>query len=198
VVEQAGLADAAGAFDADDGQAAVGPALPTEHRRERVGVVEASHEIAVYHSDTPPGKGAEAAERSPERISRGGRRGGRRARRHVPARILSWNSLSLTSQALTLPCTPPVGQRVHGKVHPHRCVSHLLDVLRETREGASLTQVQLAERLGRSQSFVSKVEVGEARLDVIQLRTICQALGTTLPAFVARLEVRLAKGGRKK
>jgi transcriptional regulator with XRE-family HTH domain len=74
----------------------------------------------------------------------------------------------------------------------------LLDVLRETREGASLTQVQLAERLGRSQSFVSKVEVGEARLDVIQLRTICQALGTTLPAFVARLEVRLAKGGRKK
>jgi transcriptional regulator with XRE-family HTH domain len=49
-------------------------------------------------------------------------------------------------------------------------------------------------RLGQSQSFVSKAEAGERRLDVVQLRTICQALGTTLPTFVAKLEERLAKG----
>ena len=70
----------------------------------------------------------------------------------------------------------------------------LLALLREARASAGLTQVQLAERLGQSQSFVSKAEVGERRLDVIQLRTICEAVGTTLPAFVAKLEERLTRG----
>jgi len=69
----------------------------------------------------------------------------------------------------------------------------LLTLLRETRSAAHITQVQLAEKLGQSQSFVSKVEVGERRLDVIQLRTICVALGTTLSAFITQLEERLAR-----
>lgn len=67
----------------------------------------------------------------------------------------------------------------------------LLALLREARQAANLTQVQLAERLGQSQSFVTKVETGDRRLDLIQLRTICLALGTTLPAFVEKLEQRL-------
>lgn len=73
----------------------------------------------------------------------------------------------------------------------------LLDLLRESREAAGLTQVGLAEALERSQSFVSKVERGETRLDVIQLRTICQALGTTLPVFIVKLEERLSRPERK-
>jgi transcriptional regulator with XRE-family HTH domain len=67
----------------------------------------------------------------------------------------------------------------------------VLALLRETRLAAKLTQVELAERFGQSQSFVSKVEIGERRLDLIQLRTICRALGTTLPAFIAQLEQQL-------
>jgi transcriptional regulator with XRE-family HTH domain len=74
----------------------------------------------------------------------------------------------------------------------------LLALLREAREAAGLTQVQLAERLGQSQSFVSKVERGETRLDVIQLRTLLAALGATLPEFVGRLEERLAARPRPK
>jgi hypothetical protein len=35
--------------------------------------------------------------------------------------------------------------------------------------------------------------MGERRLDVIQLRTILRALGTTLPEFVRKLEARLEK-----
>ena len=35
--------------------------------------------------------------------------------------------------------------------------------------------------------------VGQRRLDVIQLRTVCRALGTSLPEFVTRLEERLAR-----
>lgn len=42
--------------------------------------------------------------------------------------------------------------------------------LRQARRDAGLTQVVVAERLGRSQSFVTKAETGERRLDVVELR----------------------------
>jgi transcriptional regulator with XRE-family HTH domain len=67
----------------------------------------------------------------------------------------------------------------------------LVVLLKEARASAGLTQVQLANKLQQSQSFVSKMEVGERRLDMVQLRTVCAALGTTLPAFVAKWEERL-------
>ena len=73
-----------------------------------------------------------------------------------------------------------------------------LNLLRETREAGNITQVQLAEIIGQSQSFVSKIEIGERRLDLIQLRTICRSLGTTLPEFVSKLEERLGKKERRK
>lgn len=66
-----------------------------------------------------------------------------------------------------------------------------LETLRDTRQRAKITQVELAERLGQSQSFVSKCERGETRVDVVQLRAICQVLGTNLPAFVRAYEKRL-------
>jgi len=67
----------------------------------------------------------------------------------------------------------------------------VLRLFREAREAAGLTQVELAERLGQTQSFVSKIERGDRRLDLIQLRTILSHFGVTLPEFVARLETRL-------
>ena len=67
----------------------------------------------------------------------------------------------------------------------------LLRLLKETRQAANITQVQLAKKLRQSQSFVSKCERGESRLDVIQLRVICRHLGTDLPEFIAELEKRL-------
>lgn len=69
----------------------------------------------------------------------------------------------------------------------------MLALLREARVEAGLTQVQLAERLEQSQSFVAKVEGGDRRLDLVQLRTILEVLGKTLPEFVASLEKRLAE-----
>jgi transcriptional regulator with XRE-family HTH domain len=73
----------------------------------------------------------------------------------------------------------------------------LVALLQETRRAANLTQVELAQKIGQSQSFVSKAEIGERRLDLIQLRTLCQAMGTTLSAFVSKLEDRLAKRREK-
>lgn len=45
----------------------------------------------------------------------------------------------------------------------------------------------MAERLQVPQSFVSKYESGERRLDVIELRHVAEALGTTLASIVSRL-----------
>lgn len=69
--------------------------------------------------------------------------------------------------------------------------SAVVQLLKELRKSAGVTQVQMAEKLGQSQSLFSKYERGELRLDVIQLRTVAQTLGLTLVEFAAMLETRL-------
>jgi transcriptional regulator with XRE-family HTH domain len=61
-------------------------------------------------------------------------------------------------------------------------------LLREIRAEAGLSQVALAKRIRRPQSFVSKYETGARRLDVAELFEICAACGVTLSRFGARLE----------
>jgi transcriptional regulator with XRE-family HTH domain len=53
----------------------------------------------------------------------------------------------------------------------------LVRFLRESREEAGLTQVQVAKRLGRYQSFITDYERGRKRIDAIELVAICDALG---------------------
>ncbi|HKQ81054.1 MAG TPA: helix-turn-helix transcriptional regulator [Steroidobacteraceae bacterium] len=53
---------------------------------------------------------------------------------------------------------------------------HLLALLVAAREKAGVTQQQLAERLGKPQSFVAKYEGGERRIDVIEFLAIARAL----------------------
>lgn len=50
--------------------------------------------------------------------------------------------------------------------------------------------MDLAERLGEPQSFVSKYEIGERRLDVLELEQVCKSCGITLIDFVTRLQDR--------
>lgn len=52
----------------------------------------------------------------------------------------------------------------------------LRDWLVASRHAQGLTQVQLAEMLGRPQSFVSKYERGERRLDFVEVFEIAEAL----------------------
>jgi transcriptional regulator with XRE-family HTH domain len=61
-------------------------------------------------------------------------------------------------------------------------------VLRRLRTDTGLTQVELAERLERPQSYVSKYETGERRLDLIELEQIGAALGVRLGELVRRYE----------
>lgn len=64
----------------------------------------------------------------------------------------------------------------------------LCALLRQLRLDAGLTQVQVAERLGVPQSFVSKYESGERRLDFIEVRHVAEAIESTLADIVARLD----------
>ena len=50
-------------------------------------------------------------------------------------------------------------------------------LLIDARKKAGLRQAELAKRLAKPQSFVSKFERGERRLDVIEFRAVAQALG---------------------
>jgi transcriptional regulator with XRE-family HTH domain len=53
---------------------------------------------------------------------------------------------------------------------------HLIDLLVRAREKSGLTQQQLADRLGKPQSFVAKYEGGERRIDVVEFLAIARAL----------------------
>ncbi|MBB6144382.1 ribosome-binding protein aMBF1 (putative translation factor) [Silvibacterium bohemicum] len=63
-----------------------------------------------------------------------------------------------------------------------------LDLLREEREAAGLTQIGLAKKLKETQTYVSKCERGERRIDTIETRKFCIAIGLHYPAFAAKLE----------
>ena len=53
----------------------------------------------------------------------------------------------------------------------------LRELLVEARQRADLTQAELSKRLNRPQSFVSKYERGERRLDVIEFGQVARAIG---------------------
>jgi len=75
-----------------------------------------------------------------------------------------------------------------SKRHSLRQQARLQALLREIRREAGLTQTDLAKQLGQPQSFVSKYESGERRLDVLELRQVCNAVAISLEEFVTRLE----------
>jgi transcriptional regulator with XRE-family HTH domain len=52
-----------------------------------------------------------------------------------------------------------------------------LALLKKTRLDAGVSQVELARRLGRPQPFISYIERGERRVDVIEFCAIMRALG---------------------
>ncbi len=62
----------------------------------------------------------------------------------------------------------------------------LAALLRQIRVEAKLTQGQVAESIGQAQSYVSKYENGEQRLDLIELEAVCKAVGIPLTDFVRR------------
>ena len=69
----------------------------------------------------------------------------------------------------------------------HEAQKRFRELLVAARKKAELTQAELSSRLNRPQSFVSKYERGERRLDVVEFREVACALGVDPVQFLAKL-----------
>lgn len=63
--------------------------------------------------------------------------------------------------------------------------------LREVRRSKGMTQVQLSERLDRAQSYISNIERGERRLDVIEFMAIAAALNRDAAELFSEIVCRM-------
>jgi len=61
----------------------------------------------------------------------------------------------------------------------------MLARLKQARLDAGLTQVQVAERMGVRQTFVSKVELGERRIDPVELARFAAVYGKPVDFFLS-------------
>jgi transcriptional regulator with XRE-family HTH domain len=69
-----------------------------------------------------------------------------------------------------------------------RSYAAFTDLLKEERRKAGLTQAMLAKKLRRPQSYVSKYERGDRRLDVIEFLEIARAIKFDPNEFVQKLD----------
>ncbi|PMY44722.1 MULTISPECIES: helix-turn-helix domain-containing protein [Pseudomonas] len=74
----------------------------------------------------------------------------------------------------------------------------LLSLLKKHRKEAGLTQVECSKALERPQSFMSDVETGSRRLDIVQLRDLCEVLGIGLAELVVEFEKSLSGGEKER
>ncbi|MEA2975903.1 MAG: hypothetical protein QOF19_1423 [Alphaproteobacteria bacterium] len=65
---------------------------------------------------------------------------------------------------------------MNKSIHTER-QKRLMELLRTTREKQDITQIQLARRLGKYKTYVSKYETGEHQLDVVEFLAVAEALG---------------------
>lgn len=63
----------------------------------------------------------------------------------------------------------------------------LTSLLRDKRKKAGMTQAELAKKLRRPQSYVSKYERGDRRLDMIEFLEIAQVIGFDINEFLQKL-----------
>ena len=68
-------------------------------------------------------------------------------------------------------------------------------LLKELRVSKGLTQADVAETLRLPQSYVSKVETGERRMDFVETAAFCEAIGVDLAAFAKLFSERVSGGG---
>jgi transcriptional regulator with XRE-family HTH domain len=63
--------------------------------------------------------------------------------------------------------------------------------LRDARKSAGLTQIQLSEKLGKNQSYISNIERGQRRIDVVEFIKVAEALSIDPKLLFGDLLVRI-------
>lgn len=70
----------------------------------------------------------------------------------------------------------------------------LKKTLFQLRIGKGLTQLEMAEIIGVPQSTISKIESGNRRLDILEVRNLCLKLNLSLSQFITQLEKNIHEG----
>lgn len=65
---------------------------------------------------------------------------------------------------------------------------HLIQALRDARISESISQIELSKKIYRPQSYVSKYENGQRKIDPIQLIRICDALSIRASDLIRKIE----------
>jgi transcriptional regulator with XRE-family HTH domain len=83
----------------------------------------------------------------------------------------------------SIPC---VARRQKGRdLRPYIDMGQLM---RDIRENAGMLQEDVSRAMGKSQSFMSRVESGQRRVDVVELRRFCRIVGIKMTEFVRLFE----------
>jgi len=92
----------------------------------------------------------------------------------------------------TLTCSQPAGRL--KTIHSQQG-QHVRETLLKLRQNARLNQRQLARKLGREHSLVSRPQLGERRVDIVEFFWICRACGADPARTASRLMRQLAQIG---
>lgn len=65
----------------------------------------------------------------------------------------------------------------------HKAYKKFLARLVQARRDSGLTQVEVAKRLGKARSFLSKCELGERRVDFVELQQLAKLYGKDISFF---------------
>lgn len=119
----------------------------------------------------------------------------------TPWRNSQWHSSLKSVEWKYLDCSIRIGLSLFGlhtrKVSGHRdraAYVRVAAVIRDLRRSRGWTQAELADRLGVHQTYVSKIELGERRLDVVEAAALARALSVTVADIMARAGVDTGEG----
>ena len=64
--------------------------------------------------------------------------------------------------------------------------AYFVERLRQAREEAGLTQVQVAKKIRRPQSHLSNIESGQQRVDIVELQRLAKLYDKDISYFVKK------------
>ncbi len=69
---------------------------------------------------------------------------------------------------------------IYSKEH-----KYIVEKLIQARKEAELSQIDIAKRLGTTQGFISKIESGQSRIDLVQLKEFAKLYKKNLDYFIS-------------
>ena len=60
----------------------------------------------------------------------------------------------------------------------------IIERLKKARKNAKLSQIEVAKKLDKPQSYISKIEAGERRLDVLELKKLAAVYKNPVSFFI--------------